>query len=52
MKEELEKAVKVNAVKVIVVKAASQDCKSDDASKYTQAAVNAANAMRAAGIIK
>lgn len=47
MKEELEKAVKVNAEK-----AASKDCKANDALKYSQAAVNAANAMRAAGIIK
>ena len=47
MKDALKKAVQVNAEK-----AAGKDCKADDALKYTQAAVNAANAMRATGIIK
>jgi len=47
MKEALENAVKVNAQK-----AAIKSCSADDALKYTQAAVNATNAMRAAGIIK
>jgi hypothetical protein len=35
------------AMKVNAEKAASKDCKADDAMKYTQATVNAANAMRA-----
>lgn len=43
----LKKAVRVNAEK-----AANNDCKADDALKYTQAAVNAANAIGAAGLIK
>jgi len=47
MKEALEKAVKVNAEK-----AASKDCKADDALKYSQAALNAAHALVTAGIIK
>jgi len=47
MKDALKKAVQVNAEK-----AASKDCKADDALKFTQAAVNAANAMRAAGIVR
>jgi len=47
MKKQLEEAVRVNAEK-----AASKSCTSDDALKYSQAAVNAANAMRSAGIIK
>jgi hypothetical protein len=34
------------AMKVNAEKAAIKDCKADDALKYTQAAVNAANAMR------
>jgi len=41
LKEVLGLAVKVNAEK-----AASKDCKADDALKYTQAVVNAANAIR------
>ena len=47
MKDALEKAVQVNAEK-----AAKPEASADAALKYTQAAVNAANAMRAAGIVK
>ena len=47
MKDALEKAVQVNAEK-----AAKSETSADEALKYTQAAVNAANAMRATGIGK
>jgi len=40
MKEKLEQAIKTLAGKI------TKDTKADDALKYTQAAVNAANAIR------
>lgn len=47
MKEKLEEAVKVNAER-----AAKDGCTADDALKFTQACMNAANALNCLNNIK